>query len=77
MLAYATKSLETDKLYFLFRRYVNTEDSDEKFLLQADLEGDFVANASLKRFTAASSARLSNTTKILPRQDTAETISPS
>ena len=49
MLAYATKSLETDKLYFLFRCYVNTEDSDEKFLLQADLEGDFVANASLKK----------------------------
>ena len=39
MLLYAAKQLETDKLYYLFRSYLNTEDSDEKFLLQADLEG--------------------------------------
>ena len=39
MLLYAAKQLETDKLYYLFRSYLNTEDADEKFLLQADLEG--------------------------------------
>lgn len=49
MLLYASKQLETDKLYYLFRAYLNTEDSDEKFLLQADLEGDFIANAPLKK----------------------------
>lgn len=49
MILYAAKQLETDKLYYLFRAYFNTEDADEKFLLQADLEGDFVANASLKK----------------------------
>lgn len=49
MLFYALQQLETDKLYYLFRSYLNTEDSDEKFLLQADLEGDFVANAALKK----------------------------
>lgn len=49
MLFYAAKQLETDKLYYLFRSYLNTEDSDEKFLLQADLEGDFVANVPLKK----------------------------
>ncbi|HBA50303.1 MAG TPA: hypothetical protein DCZ91_21425 [Lachnospiraceae bacterium] len=49
MLLYALKQLETDKLYYLFRSYLNTEDADEKFLLQADLEGDFIANASLKK----------------------------
>ncbi|MDO4523562.1 MAG: DUF2791 family P-loop domain-containing protein [Eubacteriales bacterium] len=49
MLLYAVKQLETDKLYYLFRSYLNTEDSDEKFLMQADLEGDFIANASLKK----------------------------
>ena len=48
MLLYAAKHLETDKLYYLFRSYLNTEDSDEKFLLQADLEGDFITTASLK-----------------------------
>lgn len=49
MLLYAAKQLETDKLYYLFRSYLNTEDSDEKFLLRADLEGDFIANAPLKK----------------------------
>ncbi len=49
MLLFAAKQLETDKLYYLFRSYLNTEDPDEKFLLQADLEGDFVTNASLKK----------------------------
>ena len=49
MLLYSAKQLETDKLYYLFRSYLNTEDSDEKFLLQADLEGDFIANAPLKK----------------------------
>lgn len=49
MQLYAAKQLETDKLYYLFRSYLNTEDSDEKFLLQADLVGDFVANAPLKK----------------------------
>lgn len=49
MLLYAAKELTTDKLYYLFRSYLNTEDSDEKFLLQADLEGDFIANAPLKK----------------------------
>lgn len=49
MLLYSLKQLETDKLYYLFRSYLNTEDADEKFLLQADLEGDFMANAPLKK----------------------------
>lgn len=49
MMLYGAKQLETDKLYYLFRSYLNTEDSDEKFLLQADLEGDFIANVPLKK----------------------------
>lgn len=49
MLLYAAKQLETDKLYYLLRSYLNTEDSDERFQLQADLEGDFIANAALKK----------------------------
>jgi hypothetical protein len=49
MLLYAAKQLETDKLYYLFRSYLNTEDTDEKFLLQADLEGDFIGNAPLRK----------------------------
>ena len=34
MLLYSARHLETDKLYYLFRSYLNTEDSDEKFLVQ-------------------------------------------
>lgn len=49
MLLYAAKHLETDKLYYLLRSYLNTEDQDEKFLLQADIEGDFIGNALLKQ----------------------------
>ena len=49
LLLYAAKELETDKLYYLFRSYLNTEDQEEKFLLQADLEGDFLANAALRK----------------------------
>lgn len=49
MIAYAAKQLETDKLYYLLRAYLNTEDAEERFLLQADLEGDFIANAPLKK----------------------------
>lgn len=49
MIAYSIGQLETDKLYYLLRAYLNTEDSEEKFLLQADLEGDFIANPPLKQ----------------------------
>lgn len=49
MIAYSAKQLETDKLYYLLRAYLNTEDAEEKFLLQADLEGDFMGNAPLKK----------------------------
>lgn len=49
MLVYAAKELDTDKLYYLLRSYMSTEDQEERFLLQADLEGDFVANGLLKK----------------------------
>lgn len=49
LLLYCTRELETDKLYYLLKAYMETEDSDEKFLLKSDLEGDFVANAALKK----------------------------
>lgn len=42
MLLYALKQLETAKLYYLFRSYLNTEDSDENFLLpESCLESTF------------------------------------
>lgn len=49
MLAYTAKQLDVDKLYYLLRSYFKTTDMDEKYLIQADLEGDFISNKSLKQ----------------------------
>lgn len=42
MMAYVVGHLETDKLYYLLRACLKTEDAEEKFKLLADLEGDSV-----------------------------------
>ena len=49
LMVYGAKELETDKLYYLLRAYLNTEDQEEKFQLQADLMGDFIANPELRK----------------------------
>ncbi len=49
LLHYAAKRLETDKLYYLFRSYLNTDDADEKLLLLTDLEGDFMTNSAVRQ----------------------------
>jgi len=49
LLLFAAKQLKTDRLYYSFRSYLNTDDQDEKFLLQSDLEGDFVPNQKVKQ----------------------------
>jgi hypothetical protein len=43
------KQLETDRLYYVLRSFINTDDQDERFLLQTDLEGDFVPNQQVKK----------------------------
>jgi hypothetical protein len=49
MLAFTGKQLETDKLYYLFRSFLRTDDLEEKHRLMADLEGDFINNATVKQ----------------------------
>ncbi len=49
LLVYGAKELETDKLYYLLKACLNTEDQEEKFQLQADLMGDFIANPMLRK----------------------------
>ena len=44
-----TQEFDTDRLYYVLRSFINTDDSDEKFLLQNDLEGDFVSNVQVKQ----------------------------
>jgi len=46
---YAAKSLQTDRLYYLLRAFGNTDNSDTRFSLLADLQGDFVTNMQLKK----------------------------
>jgi hypothetical protein len=42
------KNLETDKLFYVLKSYLGTEDIDEKFMFLADMEGDFIPNASVR-----------------------------
>ena len=49
MLAYAAKELETDKLYYVLRAYLNTDDQEEKYQLMSDIEGDYISNPVLKK----------------------------
>ena len=47
-LSFAQNSLNTDRLYFVLKAYLNSRDSDDHFILQSDLAGD-TAPASLIR----------------------------
>ena len=49
LLAYTAKELQTDKLYYLLRAFLETGEEEERLAFLADLEGDFAANALIKR----------------------------
>ncbi|MFZ3102694.1 MAG: BREX system ATP-binding domain-containing protein [Desulfitobacteriaceae bacterium] len=49
LLAFTSKHLDTDKLFFVLRSYLGVDDPDEKYLLMADLEGDFINNTLLRQ----------------------------
>ena len=49
LLAYAAKELETDKLYFLLKAFLGTQEEDERYAFLADLEGDFTTGQTIKR----------------------------
>lgn len=49
MLAYAAKELETDRLYYLFRALLGTQEEEERNAFLGDLEGDFTSGALIKR----------------------------
>jgi hypothetical protein len=49
MTAYIATHMKSDKLYYLFRSYLYTDDPDEKHLLISDLEGDYIGNEVLKK----------------------------
>ena len=43
------KDFETNKLYYVLKSYLGTEDMDEKFMLLADMEGGFINNGDIKK----------------------------
>ena len=43
------KDFETNKLYYVLKSYLGTEDLDEKFMLLADMEGDFMPNTEIRK----------------------------
>lgn len=49
MLAFSAKELETDKLYYLFRSLLGTQEEEEAFAFLSDLEGDFTTASLIKR----------------------------
>ncbi|MDD3879792.1 MAG: DUF2791 family P-loop domain-containing protein, partial [Syntrophomonas sp.] len=49
ILSFTSKHLETDKLFFIFRSYLHVDDPDDKYLLLADLEGDFISTSRLRQ----------------------------
>ena len=49
LLAYAATGLETNKIYHVLTALWGTQDEEEREQFLADLEGDFVSNAQVKR----------------------------
>lgn len=49
LLLYCLSELDRDKLYYVLKSFVSTDSLEEKYLLQADLEGDVIPNAKLKQ----------------------------
>ncbi|MDD4717991.1 MAG: DUF2791 family P-loop domain-containing protein [Eubacteriales bacterium] len=49
MVLFAGKHLETDKLFYVLRSYLNVDDADDKYLLKSDIEGDFIGTSYLRQ----------------------------
>lgn len=49
LLAYTATDLETDKLYFLLKAFLGTQEEEERLQFLGDLEGDFVSGPMLKK----------------------------
>lgn len=49
LLLYCLSELERDKLYYVLKSFVSTDSLEEKYLLQADLEGDTIPNTKVRQ----------------------------
>ncbi len=49
LMDFADHELQTDKLYYVLKAYLHAEDAEDRFRLAADLQGDFIALADLRK----------------------------
>ncbi len=49
LLGYTAKELETDKLYFLLKAFLGTQEEEERYAFLGDLEGDFTTGTIIKK----------------------------
>ncbi|MDR3225674.1 MAG: ATP-binding protein [Clostridiales Family XIII bacterium] len=49
LLEFSLTHLETNKLYYVVKSLLGTQDDDEKYLLGSDIEGDFIASSAVRK----------------------------
>ncbi|MDR2354603.1 MAG: ATP-binding protein [Clostridiales Family XIII bacterium] len=49
LLEYCLTKLTCNKLYYVLKSYLGTQDDEEKYLLPGDIEGNFMANATIRQ----------------------------
>ncbi|MDR1965091.1 MAG: ATP-binding protein [Synergistaceae bacterium] len=49
LLEFCLTGLETNRLYYILKAYLGTQNDDEKYALLGDMEGNFMANAAVRQ----------------------------
>ncbi|MDR1320540.1 MAG: ATP-binding protein [Gracilibacteraceae bacterium] len=49
LLEYCLTGLETNRLFFVLKSYLGTQSDEEKYALLGDMEGDFMANSTVRQ----------------------------
>jgi hypothetical protein len=49
LLEYCLTGLETNRLYFVLKSWLGTQNDDEKYMLLGDMEGNFIPNATIRQ----------------------------
>jgi hypothetical protein len=49
LLEYCLTGLETNRLYFVLKSYLGTQNDEEKYALLSDIEGNFMANTAIRQ----------------------------
>lgn len=49
MLLFASTELEIDRLFYIFKSFIYSKDKDDHYLMQSDMEGDFITTSAIKQ----------------------------